>query len=638
MDNQGKDKKNKEFSREKGNIEIVRKDDGISIKEDRAGGSVSVSRDGIDVKKAGNLVIGSLNIMANPIKETLKERKRKHYEGSKFHLWADIILVLVIVGLLASFFILRNLKPNIDLGLKTRLVDDYATSGEIETFEIKYHNPSDMNLSDAGISVRLPENFTLVRVVPSNIFNQTTNTFEIGELKSGANGKILIQGAVLGEIGSRQVMNFSFGYKIGGKERNVLDSLVYSIEDSSISLAIDMPENIYKDVPFRGRLLIKNNGESDLESDLEFVLKESAIEIKSVNYPEATLNNNSITIAGLRSGEKAIIDFEAVAEVEKRSVQLLWQVYMSTLTGKIKQREVEDKVKISIPQFSARIEADRESASDNEAINFTLRYKNKESTPLSGLKMLFHTTDSAFRIEEFKVPESSDYQVSGTNIDFSKSIKPEEAGEIDIEVVFSRSNIGVNQEVALAADVNYSLEDKSMEYNIYSDNIRYLSDLQVGSKGVYYSAQGDQLGIGPLPPIVDVPTRYWIFWEVDNLGNELENVSVSAVLPNNVVYTDQKSLIAGKIRYGEITKKVVWSIDEVEAEDGEYRAGFEIELIPGEGDLGKTLDILKDIEYSAYDTFAEKEISGKLDNINTDLKDDQVASGQGKVTEMNVVR
>ncbi len=637
MENKDNKKKGGDFSRDKGNVEIVKKENGKPV-EGRSDEAVSVSRDGIDVKKTGNLVIGSLNVVANPVKETLKNRNEKHYKTSKFHLVADIILVLVVLALVGSFFVIRSWDPRVDLGIDTALKNDYATSGEVETFEIEYHNPSEKLITNANISVRLPDDLSLREVVPSDIFNQTTNTFEIGNLASGANGKIILKGLVLGEVGSRQVMNFSFSYNVGKKKQNVLDSLVYSIEGSALMVDIDMPKQVYKDVPFRGSIILKNSGSFDLENDIEVVLKDSVVEIEDVGHKDAILNNNAIVLPSLISGDKVKIDFDALADMERASEKLKWEVYVHVEDGRIKQKNVNTGLSVSIPKFTADINVDKKVLSSGESTSLTFDYENNEGKDINDLNILFHTTDNAFRIKDLNFPESSKYEISGSNLVFLEPVSAGESGVINAELVLSRKSIEIDQEVGVSASVDYDLNGRDINYKVYSEDIRFLSDLQIASRGVYYSAQGDQLGIGPLPPIVDVPTRYWIFWEAENFGNDLENLSVSAILPDNVFFTDQKSLIAGKLRYGEISKKVVWSVGEISAEGGKYRAGFEIEFVPREGDVGKIVDILQDIEFSAFDTFAQREISGSLDSINTELEDDSVASGKGTVKRMNVVR
>jgi hypothetical protein len=155
--------------------------------------------------------------------------------------------------------------------------------------------------------------------------------------------------------------------------------------------------------------------------------------------------------------------------------------------------------------------------------------------------------------------------------------------------------------------------------------------LEMKSAGYYYSPQGDQLGIGPLPPRVDMSTNYWIFWEVDSFNADLEDLTVTAQLPENVIWTDKKSLLAGKLHFGQVTRRVIWTIDQVSQDGGPYRVGFEVGIIPRQNEVGRILDLVVDIQYRATDQSSQKEIQGTLDNITTDLIFDELATGQGEV-------
>jgi len=76
----------------------------------------------------------------------------------------------------------------------------------------------------------------------------------------------------------------------------------------------------------------------------------------------------------------------------------------------------------------------------------------------------------------------------------------------------------------------------------------------------------------------------------------------------------------------------------VAASGGNYRAGFEIELIPSLAEVGTIPDLITNIKYSATDAFTNTEIFGDLKSINADLPDDPVASGKGKVVLLKIVK
>jgi len=193
-------------------------------------------------------------------------------------------------------------------------------------------------------------------------------------------------------------------------------------------------------------------------------------------------------------------------------------------------------------------------------------------------------------------------------------------------------NALINQEDKIVED---NKDDLPKDDPIKDDSDRQVyvckdAFLEIESSGLYYSPEGDQLGIGPLPPKVDIQTNYWIFWKIGDFNKELEDLIISAQLPENVVWMDDKSLLAGKLQFGEVSRRIVWAIDEIKQNEN-YRVGFEIGVIPKEKDINQVLDLLTEIKYNAYDKECQKQVRGVLENITTDLKKDNLASGKGNI-------
>jgi hypothetical protein len=53
-------------------------------------------------------------------------------------------------------------------------------------------------------------------------------------------------------------------------------------------------------------------------------------------------------------------------------------------------------------------------------------------------------------------------------------------------------------------------------------------------------------------------TSYWVFLEFNNSGNDLKNFVLTAELPDNVYFPNEKRVLDGKIIYGEIGKRLAW--------------------------------------------------------------------------------
>ncbi len=636
MENQEKqNNKDNSFSEDKGNVEIIEHNGDSQNKFTDENESVHLGSDGIDVKKGGNIVIGSLNIMAEPI----KKRHDKHYKDSKFHLVADLVLVLIIITLFFSFLFIRNLKPSVDINLESSLVENSASSGDVETFIIKYANNDKNNIKETSLAISLPKDFVFVSASPRNIFDDNTNTFEIGDLSTGANGQVEIKGIPFGNLESQQVLSYSFNYKKGNLSRNKLGSLVFPVKDSVLSVDLVLPKEVYKDVTFNSKLLIKNNGKNNLDKEIEVVI-DGALDIKSLSEGKSNLNNNAITISEIKAGESIELNLESVTNLSEGSLPLSLKTYIKLEDKKILQTEKEKSISVQVPKFTTIINTDKKVTKNGEAVKFTLHYANEEKQKIEKVNFDIRLDNTAFNIKNLKLKgeyNKDKIKVIGNTISID-NLNENEKGSFDIEIVLDRRKVDINQQVSLLALINYKRGQNKLEHKAYSPKIKLISSFDVKSKGLYYSLQGDQLGIGPLPPVVNVPTRYWVFWEIDNYGNELKDVSISAELPSNIVWTDQKSLLAGKLRYAEISKRVVWTLDDVSQEGGKYKAGFAVELVPNSDDKGKVIDLIKNVEYSAYDSFAEEKIKGNLENINTNLKYDNLSAGKGVVVELDLVQ
>jgi len=627
-------KKNKkdDFSIGNKNLEIINKElDNSKSLED----AIKIAPDKLEVKKGGNIIIGSLNLVAEPI----KKRHEKHYKNSKFHLIADLILATTVIVLLVVFFMFRSFEPKLDIFIEANSDNQIITAGKTETFEIKYGNNSDEIVRNSSIHINLPEGFILSKTSLENSFNTLTNTFKIGNIEPKTSGTVKISGIITGSIGDRQVISYSLDYTDRGRKINTLGSMVYLIENSILSVKWEAPKVIYRDINFSNKLIIKNSGDIDIDKNIEISFVDSGLEIKRVNNSSVILNNNIITLSGIK--RKGVIELELEALTKSKDDSLQSGIIINTgVEGKkLTQQKIQKIFKITVPKFIINLDSQQKIVRDNENIEFRLNYENKENKEIEKVEFYINPSDSAFSIASLKLKNENELlTLKGDKIVAKNNIKKGEKGFVDFIIKFKRKNIKTNQTVGVLVNTSYELDGKKNEYEIISPKVKLFSDLQVSSRGYYYSEKGDQLGVGPIPPAVSISTRYWIFWGFNNLGNRLENFNISAILPENVFWTDEKSLTIGKMRFGQIGKKVVWIVDEINIDEERGRAGFEIELIPTEADKGKIVNLLEDIEFSAYDNFTKKDIKGKLENVDSNLKYDNLAGGKGKVIKMNIIQ
>jgi hypothetical protein len=185
--------------------------------------------------------------------------------------------------------------------------------------------------------------------------------------------------------------------------------------------------------------------------------------------------------------------------------------------------------------------------------------------------------------------------------------------------------------ISWSVDATYqeSGQDKIGSYVL--TNLKLVASLEIKAAAYYNSSLGDQLGSGPIPPMLGLPTNYWVFFEINNQGNNFNNLAVSAKLPEGVTLSNNKTLSAGEFAYNESQKRLTWLVKEIDVKNDNYRIGFEVQLLPLEKQVNTNPFLVGNISYLATDAYTGEKLSGNLLPIDTDLPLDTINKGQGKV-------
>lgn len=152
----------------------------------------------------------------------------------------------------------------------------------------------------------------------------------------------------------------------------------------------------------------------------------------------------------------------------------------------------------------------------------------------------------------------------------------------------------------------------------------------VASVARYYGAQGDQIGIGPLPPRVGMTTKYWMHWKLGATTADLSHVEFRAPLPPDVVLTGRVALPDG----GTLTQEgndVVWSTPFVAAGGPGISASFELALTPTPAMRGKIAPLLLETKSQAAENRSGLTLTADAPALDSGLLGDEKAAGKGIV-------
>ncbi|MDO8668796.1 MAG: hypothetical protein Q7K65_00700 [Candidatus Buchananbacteria bacterium] len=160
------------------------------------------------------------------------------------------------------------------------------------------------------------------------------------------------------------------------------------------------------------------------------------------------------------------------------------------------------------------------------------------------------------------------------------------------------------------------------------------TDIKLQSLARYYTAEGEQLGLGPLPPKIGAITKYWIFISLDEFTHDLKNVLVSAQLPENVSLTGKSIVTHGENMYfNNNSRQINWALDRLLLTDANQPIGlaFEVALTPSANQAGSVAELLNGIKVTALDSISQKIIIKTNTGITTNLINDKIANSDGIV-------
>lgn len=595
-------KKIKKFSKEDDTLKVMREEDK----------SVKVGRDAISNKQGNNIIIGTLNVVTAPI----KNRYEKHYKESIFHLVADIILVLAVIVMALSIYIIRNMDLTSGINLEISTTDERVLSVATETFEFYYSNNTRDKIEDVSLAIKLPENFVIEEVSPKNLYDYHKNTFSLGAMENGANGTVKVSGVVFSTVGNQQLVSSSFNYTQNGNKRNVLRSLHYAVDDSLLDISINLPQEVFAGAVFQGSAIIRNNSLVNLDN-INLSINSQGLKFVNIECGDCVKRDNSLLLEQLAAGEEQSVVFEVKAQevgVKKVSFDLALQRGTNLLLQESETLIIATRK----PKLKIQALSDKQQVASSDQLNYKIVATNKEIESIENLEVKILSNNNNFRINKLDLVGESDVTLKGNILKIGK-LAVGESRKISLDVSFVKNTKALEQNFGIIFDASYNLGANMASFRTYSPVAKVLSEVWVSSGGYYYSRQGDQLGVGPVPPVVGIPTTYWVFWNIDNYGNDLDNFRITAKLPSGVVFTGNQSLLAGSLHYKESNGELEWDIPQVSREGGVTRVGFEISQTPNAQDVGKVLDLLTDIKYFYSDNYCGTPRTGELMKINTRL-------------------
>ncbi|PIR93062.1 hypothetical protein COT99_02940 [Candidatus Falkowbacteria bacterium CG10_big_fil_rev_8_21_14_0_10_43_10] len=576
-------------------------------------------------------------------KDNINVRRREINPWVKIA-WTFLALLLVLAGISwVSFFILQQGGRLDSKDIEFKIIGpEEVVAGQEVIYEIQYKNLSEFNLKNVEIYLTYPNNFAFVDAVPPPARDSSIWEFEQVDTKRSA--RIEIKGKIIGPALSQAELAAAIAYRPENFSStfSAEDDFITKIVSTGISSGVEASSffNVNEESEIiltyaRQKENFIDSFRARLEHGENFVVAagaESSWEIKEVTDAQQKLAIKGTYVSQPKNEEKIKLILEAPqAAAAGIKYYPFYEYEFSPIVA-------EGALNLSL---SVNGSAADKPVNFGDTLNYVAHYKNASEASLKNV-IIMAVVNSKI-VDWRALVDGNKGEVKGDTIMWTK----EELGELAEISPGEENSFGFSlkikprdqikdvpaNDLRVVASLDYSVNSaiKSDGTPIAQITSRVNSDLNFTSELRYFDRNNVSIGEGPLPPKVGEKTTYRAYWTLTNSLHDLENIEITTELPENIKWENNYNENMGSVGYDAGQRKITWKINSWDAVSQPAMFDFSISVTPAESDRNKILTVLNQPRVEAKDkeTNGVIVLTGKAKTTN--LEDDGVGKGQGKV-------
>lgn len=531
-----------------------------------------------------------------------------------------VALLMILLGAAAYFgsivFAKQSAQKNGDVELTVR-VDSKVASGDAVVVEISYLNKKSVEILEGDIEAFYPDGFYFDNAsVPSS--DEKHRTWHIAHIKPGTGGKIRITGQLVGAKDQDKDFSALLTYKPSNFPHDFQVSAKASthITSSIIDLEVQAPTQLPSGQEFEYSVQYKNTSKIALKNIKLVMNYPSGFTLTESNQGRSS-GDNEWKLDQLDPGESGTLKIKGTLSGKSgETKEMQFQLGVIEIDNSFHvQTEKTSLIVMVNPEVNMTLSVP-ELVSPGDAVPVTLSIKNTSEAKLEEVEVALSFTGALFSEKNYTFKKI-------------KTLNPQEIKELSYTVTLQTEASGKNQVLEVNAKVT-SAQVQSHEVSFPDQEtatMKVKGSASIAVEGRYYDDDLAKIGDGPIPPQVGEETGYVIRWEIQNGGNDLEGVSMKAVLPDGVTW---KSTSIPEITYVEETRTVSYSQKKIDSNTAVTLA-FMVSITPTADQANKLMVLTNETALSAIDAFTKQSISLTKNRVTTDLPSDEGAAGKGVV-------
>lgn len=551
------------------------------------------------------------------------------YRANKFYFWA-IFAGVIIIGLLGYYAFRKpaqvapqeaNVSINVD-------VPETVASGSEAVYKIITQNNDTQKLIGMELELTYAEGVAFESSSPEPE-NLSGTIFKIPDLIPGQNAVVFVKTKVTGNVNDQKNINIKLHYKYSNfnsefvKEKSAGITLIAS----DVLVEIQGPSSANNGQIVLYTVKYQNNSDNDVKN-ARIKLDYPVGFVFASAQPAADIGSDSWNIGTLAKGGSGQIQiqgsFNSVNPGEVKTATANFVILDASGQPKIQNSSV---FSISISSLPLLVEQTLDPVNSDGVIKpgdnlvFRLRYQNNGSTAARGVNIVV-TLDS--RVVNLASLRAEGGQVNNNTILWNaatvpnlENLSPNESGQLTFSLQINNPAV---KDSAKNLTLVSNIKIKSNEYESYFPGnqltLKVSSPVSLSSTLSFVTGQ--------LPPKVAAETVYKVKFSLSNSTNDYSGGVITAFVPlgpNAVITGSVTPSEASNFQYDSSTGKVTWNLGSLAANTGRFTSAksleFNIRLNPSSSQANRSLVLVKDIKFSAKDSFTNQETGVSHDNIMT---------------------
>ena len=523
-----------------------------------------------------------------------------------------------------NFYSKETVKLEI-LGMET------ADLAEEVEYIVKYKNNGNVRVEDPELIFEYPEN----SIVINNKQREILDSEDLGEsIYPGEEKTFKFKARLLGKEGDAKIARAWLNYipKNLQAKYESQTSFTTIIDKAPITFEFDFSSKIEAGKESKFRL--------NYFSNIDYPI--SGLRVKAI-YPSGF----EFVSSSPKSIEKTEWDIGVLSKAQGGKIEIFGEVFGDPNERKLLQAELgiwQNGEFILLKQIFQSIEIVEPSLFISQQINgspeyianpgsllhYEIFFKNIGQDLLTDLFLVVKLQGAAYNLQTIRSNTGS-FESGDNSIIFDsrkvpklKFLDAQEEGTVEFWVELKE-----RWDIEKGKDRNLVVQDKIILSQAIREFETKINTVLEFAQKAYF---GDEIfgNSGPIPPIAGETTTYTIMWQVGDYYNDIENVKVKAVLPEQVELTgeifpeEQKE----KFAFDSVSREIVWDVGDLLIGEEPASAistpniAFQVAFTPIENQTGDSQNIIGEAEIIGEDIWTEQILSVKSPEINTTLPDD----------------